>query len=114
MKFTDDELLSGTLARDFRAVARLITRIEAGDPKARALAAGLRRPKGRAHVVGVTGSPGAGKSTLVDVMAQEYRKQGLSVANAQDRLHGVADYIAGMTDRFAIREHRRIFAVDQI
>lgn len=80
MKFTDDELLSGTLARDFRAVARLITRIEAGDPKARALAAGLRRPKGRAHVVGVTGSPGAGKSTLVDVMAQEYRKQGLSVA----------------------------------
>ncbi len=80
MKFTDDELLSGTLSGDFRAVARLITRIEAGHPRARALAAGLRRKDGRAHVVGVTGSPGAGKSTLVDVMALEYRKQGLSVA----------------------------------
>ncbi len=80
MKFTDDELLSGTLARDFRAVARLITRVESGHPQARTLAAGLRRPTGRAQVVGVTGSPGAGKSTLVDQMAREYRKRGLSVA----------------------------------
>ena len=80
MKFTDDELLSGTLARDFRAVARLITRVESGHPHARALAAGLRRPAGRAQVVGVTGSPGAGKSTLVDQMAREYRQRGLSVA----------------------------------
>ncbi len=80
MKFTDDELLSGTLARDFRAVARLITRVESGHPQARALAAGLRRSAGRAQVVGVTGSPGAGKSTLVDQMARECRKRGLSVA----------------------------------
>jgi len=80
MKYTDDELLSRTLARDFRAIARLITRIEAAQPRARALAAAMRRPAGRAHVVGVTGAPGAGKSTLVDYMAREYRKEGLSVA----------------------------------
>jgi dGTPase len=32
----------------------------------------------------------------------------------QDRARGVADYIAGMTDRYAIREHRRIFAVEEL
>ena len=80
MKFTDDELLAGTLARDFRAIARFITRIESGNPKARAMAAALRRRQGRAHVLGVTGSPGAGKSTLVDQAARLYRQQGLSVA----------------------------------
>jgi LAO/AO transport system kinase len=80
MKYTDDELLSGTLSRDFRAIARFITRIEVGTPKARAMAAALRRREGRAHVLGITGSPGAGKSTLVDQAARLYRQQGLSVA----------------------------------
>lgn len=80
MKFTDGELKDRTLARDFRAVARLITRIENGDEDIRKLAATLRRPAGRAHVVGITGSPGAGKSTLVDQMARSYRQKGLSVA----------------------------------
>lgn len=80
MKFTDDELKTRTLARDFRAVARLITRLEAGDAHGRTLAASLRRPVGRAHVVGITGSPGAGKSTLVDQLARSYRQRNLSVA----------------------------------
>jgi LAO/AO transport system kinase len=80
MRFTDDELKRKTLARDFRAVARLITLIENGDVHARALAASLRRTAGRLHVVGITGSPGAGKSTLVDQMASLYRRKGLSVA----------------------------------
>jgi LAO/AO transport system kinase len=68
------------MARDFRAVARFITRLESGDANARALAGSMRRSSGRAHVVGVTGSPGAGKSTLVDHIATRYRAQGLSVA----------------------------------
>lgn len=80
MKFTDDQIKARTLARDFRAVARLITRIESGQPEARALAASMRRPTGRAHVIGVTGSPGAGKSTLVDHIALQYRAAGASVA----------------------------------
>lgn len=80
MKFSDDELRARIARRDFRGIARLITRVESGDDKARALAATLRRPAGRAHVVGVTGAPGAGKSTLVDQIAAEYRKRGKSVA----------------------------------
>ena len=69
MRYSDEELSKRVLARDFRAVARMITRIETGSREARALAAGLRRNSslpGRAHVVGITGAPGAGKSTLVD------------------------------------------------
>lgn len=80
MKLTNSELKDRVLARDFRAVARLITRVESGDRDARALAASLRRGSGRAHVIGVTGAPGAGKSTLVDHIALTYRGAGLSVA----------------------------------
>ena len=40
----------------------------------------MRRPHGRAHVIGVTGSPGAGKSTLVDTLAKLYRARGSRVA----------------------------------
>ena len=80
MKFTNDELVARTLAGDYRAIARFITKIENGDPGIAALAASLRRSSGRAHVVGVTGSPGAGKSTLVDAMAKSYRARGAKVA----------------------------------
>ncbi len=80
MKFTNDELVARTLVGDFRAIARFITKIENGDPEVAALAASMRRPTGRAHVVGVTGSPGAGKSTLVDAMAARYRERGAKVA----------------------------------
>jgi LAO/AO transport system kinase len=83
MKYSDEELSTRVLRRDFRAVARMITRIETGSREARALAAGLRRDTarpGRAHVVGVTGAPGAGKSTLVDQLALHLRQQGKTVA----------------------------------
>ncbi|HSH41036.1 MAG TPA: hypothetical protein VK973_02800, partial [Arenicellales bacterium] len=62
---------SGDLARrvlergDLRAAARLITRAEAGEAECRPALAELYRHTGRAHVVGVTGVPGSGKSTLV-------------------------------------------------
>jgi LAO/AO transport system kinase len=80
MKFSDEQLKEKTLARDYRAVARLITRIENDHPGARSLAASMRRPSGRAHVIGITGAPGAGKSTLVDHIAMRYRSDGASVA----------------------------------
>lgn len=80
MKFTDEELVAQTLAGDPRAIARFITRIENRDRAAIALAASMRRSDGRAHVVGVTGSPGAGKSTLVDCIARAYRARGSRVA----------------------------------
>jgi LAO/AO transport system kinase len=60
---------------DIRAVARAISAIEDSTPESQELLKALFPYSGRAHVIGITGSPGAGKSTLVDQLAREYRNQ---------------------------------------
>src|SRR5258708_2893367 len=60
---------------DARGLARAITMIENGAPEAITLLKALFPHSGRARVIGLTGAPGAGKSTLVDQLAREYRKQ---------------------------------------
>jgi LAO/AO transport system kinase len=70
-----EELLAGS----HRALARVISKIEDRAPGYRDLVADLHHHAGNARVVGVTGSPGAGKSTLVDKVAAAYRDQGLTV-----------------------------------
>src|SRR5215469_16351548 len=59
---------------DPRALARAITTIENGSAESGALLRQLFPYSGKAQVIGITGSPGAGKSTLVDFLAREYRK----------------------------------------
>jgi 5'-methylthioadenosine phosphorylase len=61
---------------DARALARAATGIENRDPRALEVLGELRPRAGHAVVVGITGPPGAGKSTLVDAMARELRRQG--------------------------------------
>jgi LAO/AO transport system kinase len=70
-----DELLGGK----HRALARVITKIENRQPGYRDLVSQLHQHTGNADVIGVTGSPGSGKSTLVDKMAATYRERGLTV-----------------------------------
>ncbi len=67
------------LAGDLRAVARLIRDIDDGLPEARNLLKELYPHTGRAYVIGITGSPGVGKSTLVDRMIQYLRAEGKTV-----------------------------------
>jgi len=64
---------------DARTIARAITRAESGDPGVEAALRLLHRHTGKAHVVGVTGPPGSGKSTLVDKLVKTYRERGLTV-----------------------------------
>ncbi|MBI2976136.1 MAG: methylmalonyl Co-A mutase-associated GTPase MeaB [Chloroflexi bacterium] len=71
-----DALLSG----DRRALARLITQIENNRPEARAALAALYPHTGRAYLLGVTGAPGTGKSTLVNELAKARRRDGQTVA----------------------------------
>ena len=64
-----EELLDGS----HRALARVITRIENRSPGHRDIVSALHEHTGGADVIGITGSPGAGKSTLVDKLAAAYR-----------------------------------------
>jgi LAO/AO transport system kinase len=61
-------------AGEVRALARAISAIEDSRPESLALLKALFPFSGKARVIGMTGSPGAGKSTLVDQLAREYRK----------------------------------------
>ena len=74
------ELADKLLAGDRRALARAITLTENEDPAAAELAAAIYPQTGRARVVGVTGPPGAGKSTIVDGLTYLYRQSGQRVA----------------------------------
>jgi len=65
---------------DRRALARVISIVENGGAEARAALAKLYTHTGRARVLGVTGPPGAGKSTLVNAVALELRARGKTVA----------------------------------
>jgi len=64
---------------DVRALARAISAIENHDPQAESLLEQLFPSTGRAFLLGVTGAPGTGKSTLVDRLASAYRAGGRSV-----------------------------------
>ncbi len=64
---------------DVRAISRAITAIEDHDPQSEHLLQQLFPHTGRAYMVGVTGAPGTGKSTLVDRLAAHYRQHGQGV-----------------------------------
>jgi LAO/AO transport system kinase len=74
------ELEPRVLARDTRAIARLLTRAESGVEEARPTLDAMFAHAGRAHVVGITGVPGSGKSTLVAKLAAAVRRSGRSIA----------------------------------
>lgn len=67
-------------AGDRRAIARALTEVENDTERSRAILAALAQFLGQARVVGVTGPPGAGKSTLVNALIRELRARGRRIA----------------------------------
>ena len=68
------DLTQAVLAGDQLALARLLTQVENDSPMGRAAQDALFLATGKAHVVGVTGSPGAGKSSLVNFLTRSFRQ----------------------------------------
>ena len=73
------ELADAAIKGDRLALARLLTAVENRTPVAEAALRELYPKAGRAHLVGITGPPGAGKSTLVSALIAEARAQGRAV-----------------------------------
>ncbi|MBA3533829.1 MAG: methylmalonyl Co-A mutase-associated GTPase MeaB [Ardenticatenales bacterium] len=73
------DLVERLLAGERRALARVLTRVENGSAEGHALLAELFPRAGHAHIVGFTGSPGTGKSTLVSAVTRELRGRGKTV-----------------------------------
>jgi LAO/AO transport system kinase len=76
---TGNPLAARVAAGDLRAAARLMRDLDDQMPEARHTLRDLFPRTGRAYVVGLTGAPGAGKSSLTDRLIAHYRKQGLTV-----------------------------------
>jgi LAO/AO transport system kinase len=73
------DLVERALAGEQRAVARLITLVEAASPRLREVMAALAPHTGRARIIGLTGSPGVGKSTSTAALVTAFRAQGRRV-----------------------------------
>ena len=74
-----DQLVQKSLGGDRRSLARLFTRIERSDNDLRTVMRMVHPHTGNTYCIGITGPPGAGKSTLVDGLIAEARNRGLSV-----------------------------------
>jgi len=74
-----EEIVQGVLAGDRRSIAKAITVIENNPEKAHRIIASIYPHTGKAHVIGVTGPGGSGKSTLIEKVIREYRRRGKTV-----------------------------------
>jgi LAO/AO transport system kinase len=76
---TTAETVQKIISGDIRAVARLIRDVDDGMPSVRKVLKSLYPHTGKAYVIGITGAPGVGKSTLVDQMIGHLRKKDKTV-----------------------------------
>ncbi|RLB58290.1 MAG: methylmalonyl Co-A mutase-associated GTPase MeaB [Deltaproteobacteria bacterium] len=99
------EIVQKVLAGDVRATARLLRWIDDGRGEARRLLKVLYPRTGRARIIGITGNPGAGKSTLTDHLIRYFRSRDLRVAVVA--IDPTSPFSGGaiLGDRIRMQEH---------
>ena len=105
MQLDPAELVKRCIAGDRGAVAKLISIVEAGGPRAFEVAALLHPSTGRAYTIGLTGAPGAGKSSLTDALIKRIRSDGDEVAILA--IDPTSSFTGGaiLGDRVRMQEH---------
>jgi len=104
-KWTLEELTTGIRAGDRRALARAISLVENGDPLAYPLVRELYPETGSAAVIGVTGPPGVGKSTLIAALVGHVRELGRTVGVASVDPSSPFSRGALLGDRIRLSDH---------
>ena len=104
-EWTLEELSAGVRAGDRRALARAISLVENGDPLAYPLVRELYPETGRAAVIGVTGPPGVGKSTLIAALVGHVRELGRTVGVASVDPSSPFSRGALLGDRIRLSDH---------
>jgi len=97
--------VDGVLGRDERVIARAISEVENGTSAGKAILMALRPHAGRGWVVGITGPPGAGKSTLVGALIAEFRRRGLHIGVVAIDLSSSISGGAVLGDRVRMDRH---------
>jgi len=99
------DLTRGVLKGQLRALASMMTLIENDDPRAKAVLKAIYPQTGRAHVIGVTGAAGTGKSSVIDRLTAEYRRQNKTVGILAVDPSSIFSGGALLGDRIRMRAH---------
>ena len=99
------DLTKGVLKGRLRALASMMTLIENDDPRAKPVLKAIYPQTGRAHVIGVTGAAGTGKSSLIDRMTAEYRRRQKTVGILAVDPSSIFSRGALLGDRVRMRAH---------
>ena len=90
-----EKLLNNAFKGDPRSIGRLISLVEADTPSAKEIMKHVYPRTGKAKIIGITGSPGAGKSTFVDRLIEQFQAEGRKV--------GVISHVAALHDRIPVQ-----------
>src|SRR6184192_3954083 len=104
-EWTGETLAAGVREGDRRALARAITLVENGDPLAYELVRAVYPDTGSAYVVGVTGPPGVGKSTLIAAIVRQVRESGRTLGVVSVDPSSPFSQGALLGDRIRLAEH---------
>ncbi|MDX1411493.1 MAG: methylmalonyl Co-A mutase-associated GTPase MeaB, partial [Nitrospirales bacterium] len=103
--FTNSVLGERVNAGDIQAISRLITLLESEHPQGRTVLNSLTPHGGHVPIVGITGYPGAGKSTLIDQLTKVYRTQGKKVGILAVDMSSPVTGGAILGDRIRMQSH---------